>query len=96
MIQDNIITLRTYALEMEAEMARATLDAHGIPAAVSRDDCGGMEPQLNISGGARLKVTQRNARAALDILDSPDNALTAAEEDAGEAQERLRVDADTA
>ena len=68
---DDIITLRRFPDELLAEMARATLEAHGIPAVVSRDDCGGMEPYLHAAFGARLLVHHGNAILALEILDNP-------------------------
>jgi len=71
MAQKDIITFRRYADEYQAEMARATLEAHGIPAIVSRDDCGGMEPYLHASFGARLLIHHGNAIMAVEILDHP-------------------------
>lgn len=74
MDKGNIVTLRKYSVEMDAELARATLEAHGIRAEIARDDCGGMEPQLSIAGGARLLVLDGDARAASEILGHPEDA----------------------
>ncbi len=72
---DSIITLRQFPNAMLAEIARTTLEAYGIPAIISQDDCGGFEPNLNIASGARLRVHQGNAQAAVDILDSTETML---------------------
>ncbi len=78
---ERIVTLRRYPDEMLAEMARTALESHGITAMVSRDDCGGMEPQLNMVRGVRLIVNQGNAEAALEILDKDDSLTPAGGED---------------
>ena len=44
MIGESVSTLQRFPNELVAEIARMTLDAHGIPSIVSKDDCGGMEP----------------------------------------------------
>lgn len=72
MSPNDIIMLKRYPDEFLAEMARATLEAHDIPAIVSRDDCGGMEPYLHAVFGARLLIHHGNAVRALEILDNPD------------------------
>lgn len=72
MDDDNLVTLRTYPDEILAGMARTALESEDIQAIVSRDDCGGMEPQLNITGGVRLIVKEADAKRADQILDSFD------------------------
>ena len=72
MSQDSIVTLLRYSDEIQAEMARSVLDTHGIASVVSRDDCGGLEPYLNVATGVRLLVHQGNEQAALAILEHPD------------------------
>ncbi len=69
---EKLVTLRTYPDEILAGMARSALESESIQAIVSRDDCGGMEPQLNIVGGVRLIVKEGDVQAAGQILDSFD------------------------
>lgn len=72
MSDEAIIVLREYPNTMLAELARATLEAHGFTADVFRDDCGGMEPNLLLGNGAQLRVYERDAEAATAILDAPE------------------------
>lgn len=69
---DKLVTLRTYPDEILAGMAHSALKSESIQAIVSRDDCGGMEPQLNIAGGVRLIVKEGDVQAANQILDAID------------------------
>lgn len=66
-----IVVLRTFATEVEAEIARAVLEAHGIPALVLHNDAGGMYPSLTFVHGVRLMVRREDARVALMLLDAP-------------------------
>lgn len=68
--------LQRFPNEITAEIARMTLDAHGIPSIVSRDDCGGMEPYLQVGLGVRLLVHDANHREARRILDAIDETET--------------------
>jgi hypothetical protein len=68
MITTRQICLATYLDDMRAEVARTRLEAHGIPAFVARDDCGGMRPHLANLGGARLLIDSAHETEARDIL----------------------------
>ena len=50
---DEWVPLRTYQDEMTAEMALLELEASGIEAMLSADDCGGTYPMLRIGSGSR-------------------------------------------
>lgn len=76
MSADTTSTLQRFPNEMVAEIARMTLDAHGIPAIVSKDDCGGMEPYLQPGLGVRLLVHDANHEEARRILDAVDETDT--------------------
>ena len=62
------ICIATYADEMSAEVARMSLEAGGIPAFVSKDDCGGMQPHLKMITAIRLMINQADEAEALAIL----------------------------
>ena len=62
------ICVATYLDDMRAEVARTHLEAHGIPAFVARDDCGGMRPHLANLGGARLLIDSAHETEARGIL----------------------------
>ena len=54
--------------DMLAEGARTRLEAHGIPAFVARDDCGGMQPFMANLGGFRLLIDSAHEAEAREIL----------------------------
>ncbi len=62
------ICIATYLDDMLAEVARTHLEAHGIPAFVARDDCGGMRPHLANLGGVRLLIDSAHAAEAGELL----------------------------
>lgn len=76
MHDEPVTTLQRFPNEMVAEIARMALDAHGIPAIVSKDDCGGMEPYLQAGLGVRLLVHDANHAEARRILDTIDETET--------------------
>lgn len=63
--------IREYASETEAHVARSVLEAHDIPAAVLRDNAGGMLPSMHIMFPVRLAVRESDVAQAIDILDAP-------------------------
>jgi hypothetical protein len=63
------VPIRTFANEASALIAQAALRANGIEAVISRDDAGGMEPQLQLTRGVRLLVSKRDLERALAVLD---------------------------
>jgi hypothetical protein len=70
--KDRAIVLKTFANEVDAEIAKDHLQAHGIEAFVSKDDAGGMRPHLQITMGVRILVLQSDADRASEILDAMD------------------------
>lgn len=66
-----MVIIREYINEMEALVARSVLEAHGIPAAVLRDDAGGMLPSMSLIYPVRLAVRTVDSVAALRVLDAP-------------------------
>lgn len=61
--------IKTYNNKVEAEIAKGLLEANGIKAIVSVDDCGGMRPHLQLSvWGVRLLVKREDAQKALEVL----------------------------
>jgi len=64
----DLVTLQTFPNQTLANLAKNTLEAAGIPAIANADDCGGMEPQLQLTLGVRLLVTRENEEAARAVL----------------------------
>lgn len=65
-----LVCLGTFASREQANMAKSTLEANGINAAVSADDAGGARPDVGFtSGGAKLFVLDEDVARAIKILD---------------------------
>jgi hypothetical protein len=63
--------IRTFANEIEAQVAQAVLDANGIDSFLIRDDAGGMMPWLQWLHPIRLVVREGDSGEAVDLLDTP-------------------------
>jgi Putative prokaryotic signal transducing protein len=64
-----LVVLRAFGDEMEANLAKSMLDSAGIESIFSRDNCGGLEPQLSLMQGIKLVVRKEDAEQAEAILD---------------------------
>lgn len=62
--------VRVFTSEVEAEIAKAALDAFGVDSIINRDDCGGQRPHLSFSGGIQLLVRTEDAARAEEVLDT--------------------------
>lgn len=67
-MSNDVVVLKTFNNEIEAGMAQQVLQEAGMFAFVSKDDAGGMEPQLQRTGGVRLIVTRADAERAHKLL----------------------------
>ena len=68
---DDITVIRTFATEVEAQLAQAALAADGIPSIILSDNAGGMLPMLQVLFPVRLAVRSEDADAAQQVLDAP-------------------------
>ena len=79
---DKTVTIRRFLYRHEADLARAYLEASGIPSWVLADDAGGMQPQLNFAQqGVRLLTDEEQAEEAITLLEAIESEGSA--EDAG-------------
>jgi hypothetical protein len=65
---DDLVTIRTFASESEANIAKSALDAFGIDNMIGSDDCGGQRPSLTFAEGIRLLVRSADADSARQVL----------------------------
>ena len=65
-----LIAIRTFISEPEAEIAKSALAAFGIECILSRDNCGGQRVHMNMGEGIRLIVRSEDAERAEDVLTS--------------------------
>ena len=67
-MSDEVIVLKIFDNEIDAGMAQQVLQDSGVKAFVSKDDGGGMEPQLQRTNGVRLLINRADAERAHLIL----------------------------
>ena len=72
MMHEDLSIVRSYATDIEGELACAMLGAHGIDALLVRDSASGMIPSLNVAHPVRVAVPTWQAEAAAAILDGAD------------------------
>ncbi len=76
MPETELVPVRSFTTEMEAEIAKSALEAFGIECMISRDDCGGQRPHLAFSGGIRLLVRAEDLDKADEVLTVPPDCVT--------------------
>ena len=54
---------------IEAQLIVGMLEANGIAAAVSADDAGGFDPQLQITQGVRVMVAAEDVEEARELIE---------------------------
>ncbi len=67
-MSDEVIELKTYDNEIDALMVQQMLQQTGVQASISKDDGGGMEPQLQRTMGVRLLVNRSELERAQKAL----------------------------
>ena len=63
-----LVVVGTFLNQIDADMARAALEAAEIESMISADDAGGLRPHLWM-GGVRLLVRAEDAERAIEILE---------------------------
>lgn len=67
-VSEEMVVLKTFSNEIDAGLAQQILGESGVMAFVFKDDVGGMEPQLQLTSGVRLIVSNSNAGRAHRVL----------------------------
>jgi hypothetical protein len=76
MVESAPVTVAVATSQFEAELIAGLLHSNGLDAAVSADDAGGQEPQLQLQG-VRVLVARSDEAAARQILaEAESNAET--------------------
>ena len=66
----NLIILKAFSSEIEAELAKGALEAEGVDSIISSDTAGGMRPHLAWAGsGFKLMVREDEVTIARTILE---------------------------
>ena len=69
MKESELVVIRTYMNNFEAEVALTALNSAGIEAMITKDDCGGMRPHLWLRG-VQLVVRFEDKEQAQEVLES--------------------------
>ena len=67
-MSEEVVVLEIFNNEIDARMAQQALQQLGVKAFVSKDDVGGMEPQLQLTAGVRLLVRGADAERARELV----------------------------
>jgi hypothetical protein len=68
--EPTVTRIERFASRADAELARAVLEANGIPAYVSGDDAGGLHPEIPYGiGGTAVVVPEERYAEAIAVLD---------------------------
>lgn len=67
-MRDGMTRLETYISEIEAQMAKGRLEALGVSVVLTKDNCGGMRPHLDLQAGVKLFVPDEDVDKAREIL----------------------------
>ena len=70
-----LVTLRTFNYEHEAEFVKGLLEGNGIEATISGDDCAALDAALSLVRGVRVMVLDDRFEDAVRVLESADVAL---------------------
>lgn len=65
---ENIILLKIFPNDFEAQIAKAQLNEAGIECLISGDNEGGMAPNLSLTSGIRILVKESDLENAIEIL----------------------------
>ena len=66
--EPHLITIRVFADELEANLAKSALQAASIDCMIVRDDCGDAYPPLSWARGIKLVVRSEDAELATEVL----------------------------
>jgi hypothetical protein len=66
---DELVVVRTFQNELEAQLAKGRLESAGIESMISCDDCAGLQPQLQYIYGVKLLVFDYDLAEAREILE---------------------------
>ena len=73
-LHHDVAVVRTFSYRYQGEVARAVLDAAGIPCMLQVDDSGGSEIGMAFANPARLLVRVEDLEQAEELLVTPDGS----------------------
>ncbi|HKO97407.1 MAG TPA: DUF2007 domain-containing protein [Pyrinomonadaceae bacterium] len=73
-MSDETFVLKVFNNEIDAEMAQQVLSDSDVHSFIFKDDAGGMEPHLQMTGGVNLIVNRVDAARAQELLQTLRNS----------------------
>lgn len=67
--EGGLFVIRTFSRDVDARLAEAVLEAHGIDSMIIGDNAAGMLPYLNALHPIRLAVKEADVEEAMALLD---------------------------
>jgi hypothetical protein len=72
-MENKLVAVRTFASQIEADIAKTALESAGIVVMITADTIGGMRPHVGWStGGFQLLVREEDVVEAKKILEGPE------------------------
>jgi len=68
-MRDDLVTIKSFSSEIQAEVIANKLRAYGIEPFISKDDCGGVDPMMHIASGVHLMVQQKDTQNAISLIE---------------------------
>ena len=62
------VEVEVYANDLDGEIAKGLLAENGIEALISKDDCGGMMPNFQLTRGVRIYVLPKDVEKSENLL----------------------------
>ncbi|MBU3916697.1 DUF2007 domain-containing protein [bacterium] len=80
------VKIEVYINDINAEIAKGLLAENGIRSRIFKDDCGGLEPQLQLTQGVHLSVPFGDVENAKKLLKPHQESQQNGQEDSGPVQ----------
>ncbi len=71
-MRDGMTRIKTFTNETEAQLVLNNLIARGVTGLIEVDNCGGMRPHMDLTGGVHLLVSVEDEEKALAVLNETD------------------------
>ena len=70
MTDSDLVVIRTFGTQLDAEVAKSALEAANLDAMIKADDAGGVQPGMWAGNGVELLVRAEDAERAKEILNT--------------------------
>ena len=68
--KDKLVVVKRFNTEIDAQVAKAFLDAKGIDSIIEKDDVGGLYHNFQMTSGVSLIVREKDEKKAVKLLEA--------------------------